>query len=64
MALVREGDRIRVDLPARRLDLLVDADEIERRREAWTAPEPRYRSGALAKYSRLVGSAEHGAVCD
>lgn len=64
MAFVQEGDRIRVDLPERRLDLLVDDAEVEARRAAWSAPEPRYPTGALAKYARLVGSAELGAVCD
>ena len=64
MALVREGDRIRVDLPARQLDLLVDEAALASRRAAWSAPESRYPTGALGKYSRLVGSAERGAVCD
>jgi dihydroxy-acid dehydratase len=64
MAFVQEGDRIRVDLPERRLDLLVDEAEVESRRAAWSAPEPRYPTGALGKYARLVGSAERGAVCD
>jgi dihydroxy-acid dehydratase len=64
MGLVAEGDRVRVDLPARRLDLLVDDAELERRRAGWQAIPPRYTTGALAKYARLVGSAERGAVCD
>jgi dihydroxy-acid dehydratase len=63
LALVAEGDRVRVDLPGRRLDLLVDDEVLAGRRAAWTAPEPRYRTGALAKYAALVGSAESGAVC-
>ncbi|HEX4743627.1 MAG TPA: dihydroxy-acid dehydratase [Candidatus Limnocylindria bacterium] len=62
IALVREGDEIRIDPAARRLDLLVDDRELARRREAWRAPEPRYRTGALAKYARLVSSASSGAV--
>jgi dihydroxy-acid dehydratase len=62
MALVEEGDRIRVDLPARRLDLLVDEATLATRRAGWKPPEPRYTTGALAKYARLVGSAEDGAV--
>jgi dihydroxy-acid dehydratase len=64
MGLVHEGDRIRVDLPARRLELLIDESEMEERRSAWVLPEPSYRTGALAKYAKLVGSAEQGAVCD
>ena len=62
LALVEEGDRIRVDLPARRLDLLVDEETLATRRAGWKPPEPRYSTGALAKYARLVGSAEGGAV--
>jgi dihydroxy-acid dehydratase len=64
MALVEEGDMIRIDLPAGKLDLLVDEAELESRRSAWSSPEPRYPTGALAKYAKLVGSAERGAVCD
>jgi dihydroxy-acid dehydratase len=64
MALVEEGDTIRVDLPARQLDLLVDEADLEARRAAWSAPAPRYPTGALGKYAKLVGSAERGAVCD
>ena len=63
LALVEEGDRVCIDLPARRLDLLVDEGELDARRAAWSPPEPRYRTGALAKYAALVGSAESGAVC-
>jgi dihydroxy-acid dehydratase len=62
LALVAEGDRIRVDLPARRLDVLVDQADMERRAAVWEAPPPRYTTGALAKYAKLVGSAEQGAV--
>ena len=62
IALVREGDRILLDVPNRRLDLLVDDDELVRRRADWKPLEPRYTSGVLAKYARLVGSAAQGAV--
>ena len=62
IALVRNGDEIRIDAPGRRLDLLVDEGELVMRREAWREPEPRYRTGALAKYARLVSSASAGAV--
>ena len=62
IALVHEGDEIVIDAANRSIELAVDADELERRRAAWTAPEPRYTSGALAKYARLVGSASRGAV--
>ena len=64
MALVQEGDTIRVDLQARQLDLLVDEADLEARRAAWSVPASRYPTGALGKYAKLVGSAEWGAVCD
>ncbi|MDQ1635620.1 MAG: dihydroxy-acid dehydratase [Frankiaceae bacterium] len=64
IGLVADGDRVLLDVPSRRLDLLgVDAAELERRRAAWKPLEPRYTSGVLAKYARLVGSAAEGAVC-
>jgi dihydroxy-acid dehydratase len=63
IALVRDGDRVLLDLPARRLDLSVPPDELEARRRAWRPLPPRYRTGALAKYARTVRSAAVGAVC-
>jgi dihydroxy-acid dehydratase len=62
IALVQEGDRIRLDLDAGTLDLLVDADELERRRAGWKPLEPRYTTGVLGKYAKLVGSAAQGAI--
>ena len=62
IALVRDGDRIVLDVPNRRLDLLVDDDELQRRRSEWKPLPPRYDRGALAKYARLVSSAAQGAV--
>lgn len=62
IGLVNEGDRIRVDIPNRKLDVLVDEDELDRRRDEWRPAEPRYTSGVLAKYAKLVGSAESGAT--
>jgi dihydroxy-acid dehydratase len=64
IGLVRDGDRIRIDVPGRRLDLLVDDAELERRRAEFEPLPPRYTRGVLAKYARLVGSASRGAVCD
>lgn len=63
IALVADGDRILLDVPNRRLDLLVDVTELERRRAGWKPLEARYTSGVLAKYAKLVGSAATGAVC-
>jgi len=62
IALVADGDRIRIDADARTLDVLVDETELSRRRDGWTEPAPKYTQGALAKYARAVGSADHGAV--
>ena len=64
IGLVRDGDRIRVDIPSRTLDLLVDEGELARRRAEFEPLPPRYDRGVLAKYVRLVGSASRGAVCD
>ncbi len=64
IALVRDGDRIRIDSVTRTLDLLVDATELEARRAAWVPVPHKYTRGVLAKYSKLVGSASYGAVCD
>jgi len=62
IALVREGDEVEIDAEGRRIDLLVDEAELATRRDAWSSPEPRYATGALAKYARLVSSASEGAV--
>ncbi|MEY3455543.1 MAG: hypothetical protein RLZZ92_663 [Actinomycetota bacterium] len=64
IALVRNGDRIRIDVKARKLDLLVDARELEERRKSFKPLPPRYTYGVLSKYVKLVGSASRGAVCD
>jgi dihydroxy-acid dehydratase len=64
IALIVDGDRIRLDMGARTLDMLVDPAELEGRRAAWKPRSPRYETGALAKYAKLVGSAAYGAVCD
>jgi len=62
LALVRDGDRIRIDATARRMDLLIDDSEFAARRVAWKPRPPRHRAGALAKYAKLVGQAPGGAV--
>jgi dihydroxy-acid dehydratase len=63
IAFVKDGDRIRLDVAARTLDLLVDEAELEERRKGWSPPPPRYPSGVFGKYVKLVGSAAVGAVC-
>jgi dihydroxy-acid dehydratase len=64
IALVADGDRVVIDVPTRSMDLLVDNDELARRRKDWKLPEPRYTTGVLAKYARLVTGAERGAVTE
>lgn len=62
IALVETGDRVRVDIPNRTLDILVDESLLAERSARWEPIAPRYTRGALAKYAKLVGSAESGAV--
>ena len=62
IAFVREGDRIRIDVPSKSLDVLVDPAEMTRRRDGWAPNPPRYRSGVLAKFAKMVQGAEKGAV--
>jgi dihydroxy-acid dehydratase len=63
IAFVRDGDRVRLDMRTRALDLLVDEAELAARRVGWTPRPPRYTTGVLAKYAKLVQSAAKGAVC-
>ncbi|OBI87803.1 dihydroxy-acid dehydratase [Mycobacterium sp. 1245805.9] len=63
IALLRDGDRIRLDVAGRTLDVLTDPAEFDARRRDFTPPEPRYKTGVLAKYVKLVSSAAIGAVC-
>jgi dihydroxy-acid dehydratase len=63
IALVEDGDRIRLDLKARTLDLLVDEAELQRRRAEWKPLPQRFDYGVLGKYAKLVGSAAQGAIC-
>jgi dihydroxy-acid dehydratase len=62
IAAVRDGDTIVFDIKARRLDLEISAEEMKSRLTQWRAPEPRYKSGVMAKYAKLVSSASEGAV--
>lgn len=62
IALVQEGDRIRIDIPGKRVDLLVSEAELNKRKAAWRQPEPKIKTGYLYRYSRLVTSANTGAV--
>jgi dihydroxy-acid dehydratase len=62
IALVQNGDRVSVNVQGRRIDLMVEPDELERRRKAWQRPAPKFTRGWLARYCRLVASAAEGAV--
>ena len=64
IAFVKNGDRVRIDVKKRTLDLLVDESEMTERRKSFKPLTHKYRRGVLAKYSKLVGSAAKGAVCD
>ncbi len=64
IAFVKNGDRVRIDVKNRKLDLLVDEKEMAERRKSFKPLSHKYRRGVLAKYSKLVGSAAKGAVCD
>jgi dihydroxy-acid dehydratase len=63
IAFVADGDVIRLDVRSMTLDLLVDEEELEKRRTSWQPLASQYTRGVLAKYVRLVGSAAQGAVC-
>ena len=64
IALVKEGDRIAIDIPAKAITLKVDENELTRRRKDWQAPEPRITSGYMARYAKLVSSAAQGAIVE
>jgi len=62
IALVEEGDLIRIDIPACRLDLMVDAEILEKRQARWKVPEPKIKSGYMQRYAQMVQSASSGAI--
>ncbi len=62
IAVIKNGDRIKIDIPKRKLDVLVSEDEISRRLSRWKKPEPKIRHGYLARYAKLVSSAGSGAI--
>ena len=64
IALVQDGDTIKVDVPNRTIDLLLDKDELAKRKAAWQRPAPKFKRGWLARYERLVTSAARGAVLE
>jgi dihydroxy-acid dehydratase len=62
IALVKNGDEIRINIEKNTLDLMVSESELEQRRKDWKPRKPNYETGALAKYASLVGSASEGAI--
>ena len=62
IALVEEGDQIQIDIPNKRIELLVDEATLNKRREHWRPPQPRVQAGYLARYARLVSSGAQGAI--
>ena len=62
IAIVHEGDEIQIDIPSRKLELLVSEDDIKKRMSMWRAPELKEREGYLARYAKVVSSASEGAV--
>ena len=62
IALIRDGDIISIDIPNRKLELEVSDDELTKRRAQWTKPEPKIKTGYLARYAKLTTSASTGAV--
>ncbi|MCI9018610.1 MAG: dihydroxy-acid dehydratase [Lachnospiraceae bacterium] len=64
IALVEEGDRIRIDIPGNRLEVLVSDEEMDARKEKWQPREPRVTTGYLARYAKMVTSGNRGAVLE
>jgi dihydroxy-acid dehydratase len=64
IAVVKNGDIIRIDATRRRIDIELTAKEIRQRLKKWKPPRPHYTHGALAKYARYVQSASKGAICE
>jgi dihydroxy-acid dehydratase len=62
LAIVKDGDLIKIDIPKRRLELLLKKDEIKKRLDAWMRPNPKITKGYLARYARFVSSAAEGAI--
>jgi dihydroxy-acid dehydratase len=62
IALVQDGDQIEIDVNAKKLELKVSPEELEKRRQTWKAPEPRVKEGYLYLYSKLAESSDKGAI--
>jgi dihydroxy-acid dehydratase len=64
IAFIADGDRVVIDVPSRSIDFAVDPETLARRKAEWKLPEPRYTTGVLAKYAKLVTGAERGAITE
>ena len=64
IALVEEGDRIAIDIPKCTIELKVDEETLAKRKAAWVCPEPKVKTGYLARYAKLVSSADKGAILE
>lgn len=62
IALLQDGDQILLDIPGRKLEVKLEDSELARRKAAWVCPEPKVKTGYLARYAKLVTSANTGAV--
>jgi len=62
IAILKDGDEITFDIPKRRLDVALSKEEIKKRLAKWKPPKPRYASGVMAKYAKLVSSSAKGAI--
>jgi dihydroxy-acid dehydratase len=64
IAVLKNGDKIRIDIPKRKIEVLLSDEEIKKRLSQWKQPMPKIRHGYLARYARLVSSAGNGAVME
>jgi dihydroxy-acid dehydratase len=64
IAIIKDGDRIRIDIPKRKIDVLLSSQEIQKRFSTWRPLKPKIRKGYLARYARMVSSAGSGAVME
>jgi dihydroxy-acid dehydratase len=62
IAIVKENDQIKIDIPAKTIELLVSEDDIKIRFSGWKKPEPKIKTGYMARYARMVSSAGNGAI--
>jgi len=64
IAFIQEGDMVSIDIPGCKIEMLVDEETLAARKAAWVCPEPKVKTGYLARYAKLVSSAARGAVLE